>query len=66
MKTIIITIAVLVMAVALKTINVMIERKRINSVGAKSNNNSKGIAKYDIANQESIRELVNEFKDLAD
>jgi len=66
MKAIIIILATLVVLTAIRAIEVLADRRRINSVGAKANKNSRNIARYDISDKESVRNLVNDFKDLAD
>jgi len=66
MKTFILIIAVLVALIALKVIALIHDSKPIKSVGGKSNNNSKNIARYDISDPEDMKRLVEDFKGMAD
>jgi len=66
MKALIIIAACLGLALVLRIAEVLIARKPINSVGAKANDKSKGIAKIDINNPESVAEAVAHYKHLDD
>jgi len=66
MKALIIVLATVVVLAAIRVIEVLASRQRIKSVGGRSNNASKRIARYDISDQESLNELVNTYKDMAD
>lgn len=66
MKAIIITAAVFVLAMALKILDVLTSRKRINSVGSKSNNESKKMPRIDINDPVSVQEGIAHYKYLDD
>ena len=66
MKAIIIIISCIALALALKTIDIVTSKKRINSVGAKSNDNSKYIAHIDVNDPVSVQEGLAHYKDLDD
>jgi len=66
MKALIIIAACLSLALVLRIVEVLIERKPINSVGAKANEKSKGMAKIDLTNPESVAEAVAHYKHLDD
>jgi len=66
MKALIITAAVLVLAMALKILDVLTSGKRINSVGAKSNNESKRMPRIDINDPVSVQEGIAHYKHLDD
>ena len=66
MKALIIIAACLVLAIILRIVELLIERKPIRSVGAQANDNSKGIAKIDINDPASVAEAVAHYKDLDD
>jgi len=66
MKALIIIAACLGLALVLRIVEVLIARKPINSVGAKSNDKSKEIAKIDINDPESVAQAVAHYKNLDD
>jgi len=66
MKALIIIAACLTLALVLRIAEVLIARKPINSVGAKANDKSNGIAKIDVTNPESVAEAVAHYKHLDD
>lgn len=66
MKALIIIAACLALALVFATIE-KIQGRRINSVGARSNNNSRHLAeKIDINNEEAMKEALENYKDLMD
>ena len=54
------------LAVVLRIADVLISRRPINSVGAKSNDKSKNMPKMDINNPASVAEALAHYKDLDD
>lgn len=66
MKALIIILAAIALSLVLKAIDVFTSRKRINSVGAKSNGFSKNMPKIDITNEEELKEALKYYKDMAD
>jgi len=66
MKAIAIVAGCLAAAVALRIVEVLSSRKRINSVGAKSNAKSKDIATINIGDEISIQEGLEHYKFLDD
>lgn len=66
MKALIIIVACLGLAVVLRIADVLISRRPINSVGAKSNDKSKNMPKMDINNPASVAEALAHYKDLDD
>ena len=66
MKAIIITASALALALALKMVDVLTSGKRINSVGAKSNNLSKRMPSININDPVSVQEGIAHYKDLDD
>lgn len=66
MKAIIIIAACLALAVVLRVADVMLSHKPIRSVGAKANDRSRGMARIDVNNPESIAEAVEHYKNLDD
>ena len=64
MKAIIITASAL--ALALKLVDVLTSGRRINSVGAKSNNLSKRMPSININDPVSVQEGIAHYKDLDD
>ena len=66
MKAIIIIAACLILAVALRILEVITSRKPINSVGAKSNAHSKNIPTIDISDEKSIKAGLEHYRDLED
>jgi len=66
MKALIIIAACLSLALVLRITEVLTARKPINSVGAKANDKSKGMAEIDINNPVSVAEAVAHYKHLDD
>jgi len=66
MKALIIIAACLGLALTLRIAEVLISRKPINSIGARSNDKSKEMAKIDISSPESVAEAVAHYKHLDD
>ena len=66
MKAIIITASALALVFALKIVDVFTSGKRINSVGAKSNNESKRMPRININDPVSVQEGIAHYKDLDD
>lgn len=66
MKAVIIIAACLVLAVALRVVDILTESKRIRSVGAKSNNNSKYIPTIDLSDPKSVEAGLEHYRDLID
>ncbi|MCQ2145436.1 MAG: hypothetical protein MJY72_06810 [Bacteroidales bacterium] len=65
MKAIIIIAAVLVLVAAVRIYD-YVSSSRINSVGDRANAKSSSMAKFDISDKESVKELVNNYKDMID
>ncbi|MBQ0043431.1 MAG: hypothetical protein KBT05_00235 [Bacteroidales bacterium] len=65
MKAIIIIAAVIVLAAAFRVYD-YVSSSRINSVGDRANSKSRSMAKFDISDEESVKELVNHYKDMID
>lgn len=65
MKAIIIIAAVLVLVAAVRVYD-YVSSSRINSVGNRANKKSSAMAKYDISDKESVKQLVSDFKDMID
>lgn len=66
MKAIIIVLAGLMLAVVLKVVEIMVDSKRIKSVGAKSNNKSMNIPTIDLNDPESVKAGLEHYKGLED
>lgn len=66
MKAIIIIAAVAFSAVLLKVVDIFTNRRKINSVGAKSNAESKKITKVNINDPEELKSALEYYKDFAD
>lgn len=66
MKALIIIAACLVLALILKVVDILTSMKRINSVGARSNNLSKEMPKIDLNNPEEVKKAMEYYKDLID
>ena len=66
MKAIIIILCCILFACVLKAIEFFSNRKNINSVGARSNRNSKDIARININDEKELKEALKYYKDLAD
>ena len=66
MKALIIIVACLGLAVALRIADVLISRRPINSVGAKANDKSREMPKMDINDPKSVAEALAHYKDLDD
>lgn len=66
MKAIIITVAAVALAMALKILDIITSGRRINSVGAKANNKSKRMPRIDINDPVSVQEGIAHYKDLDD
>lgn len=65
MKALIVIAICLVLAIALKFVDVFTS-SRIKSVGAKSNKESQNIAKIDINDENSLKEALDHYKNLVD
>ena len=63
---IIITVAAVALAMALKILDIITSGRRINSVGAKANNKSKRMPRIDINDPVSVQEGIAHYKDLDD
>ena len=66
MKTIAIIAGCLALAVAFRILEVLSSHTRIRSVGAKSNAKSRNIATINIADDYSVREGLEHYKDFDD
>ena len=66
MKAIVIIFSCIALAMVLKVVDIFTSRKRINSVGAKANENSKYIAHIDINDPVSVQEGIAHYKNLDD
>lgn len=66
MKALTIIAACLILAVILKAIDTFTSIKRINSVGAKSNNLSKEMPRIDLSNPEEVKKAMEYYKGLID
>jgi len=66
MKAVVIILGCLTLAVVLRVLEVLTSRKRINSVGAKSNRKSSEIPTMNINDPISIEEGLEHYKNLED
>lgn len=66
MKALLIILAVLAFSLVLRIIDIFTSRRKINSVGAKSNNISKDMPKVDITNEEDLKKALDHYRGMAD
>ena len=66
MKALIIIATCIAFAFVLRVVEVITSRKRINSVGAKSNNLSKDMPRIDIRDEEQLNKALDHYKNLMD
>lgn len=66
MKALIIIATCIAFAFVLRVVEIITSRKRINSVGAKSNNLSKDMPRIDIRDEEQLNKALDYYKNLMD
>lgn len=66
MKALIIIATCIAFAFVLRVVEIITSRKRINSVGAKSNNLSKDMPRIDIRDEEQLNKALDHYKNLMD
>lgn len=66
MKALLIILAVLAFSLVLRIIDTFTSRRKINSVGAKSNSISKDMPKVDITNEEELKKALDHYRGMAD
>lgn len=66
MKALIIIASCIALAFLFKVIETFTSRKRINSVGAKSNNLSKDMPKIDIRDEKQLNNALEHYKNMID
>lgn len=66
MKALLIILGCIALALVLKIAELLSSRRRINSVGAKSNKWSADMPKVDITNEAELKKALESYKGLAD
>lgn len=66
MKALIIILACIAFSLVFKAVDFYSSRKKINSVGAKSNSLSRDIPRIDITNEAELKEALKYYKGMAD
>lgn len=66
MKALVIIASCIALAFLFKVIETFTSRKRINSVGAKSNNLSKDMTKIDIRDEKQLNKALEHYKNMID
>jgi len=66
MKAILIIVGCIALALCFRVVDYIFSRKRIRSVGAKSNKNSYGMATIDLSDPISVKEGLEHYKHLED
>lgn len=66
MKIIVIISSVLVLAIALRMLDVYTNKSKLKSIGASSNKASRNIPKVDVTDPEDLKRALDYYRDMTD
>lgn len=66
MKALIVIASCIALTLLFRVVETFTSRKKINSVGAKSNNLSKDMPRIDIRDEEQLNKALEHYKDMMD